>query len=84
MPCHEYAVLKATSQSHGKGTAWERHCMCEFASAIQRHVGDLPAFGTVGEWQGRGRVAAGERHDVCESALTVPRLNHHCYCHVRE
>jgi hypothetical protein len=28
------------------GTAWERHDMCELASAVQRrHVGDLPAFG---------------------------------------
>jgi hypothetical protein len=28
------------------GTAWERHGMCELASAVQRrHVGDLPAFG---------------------------------------
>jgi hypothetical protein len=45
------------------GKAWERHGMCELASAIQRrHVGDLPAFGNFGEWQGRGRVAVGERH----------------------
>jgi hypothetical protein len=40
--------------------------MCELASAGQRrHVDDLPAFGTVGEWQGSGRVAAGERHGNC-------------------
>jgi hypothetical protein len=39
--------------------AWERHGMCELASAVlRRHVGDLPLFE---EWQGRGRVAAGER-----------------------
>jgi hypothetical protein len=48
LPCHEYAVLKATSRP--------RHGMCNLASAVQRrHVGDLPAFGTVGEWQGRDR-----------------------------
>jgi hypothetical protein len=27
MPCHEYAVLKATSQDHGKVAAWEWHGM---------------------------------------------------------
>jgi hypothetical protein len=28
------------------GTAWERHGVCELASAVQRrHVGDLPALG---------------------------------------
>jgi hypothetical protein len=31
-------------------------------------VGDLLAFGTVGEWQGSGWVVAGERHGMCESA----------------
>jgi hypothetical protein len=59
LPCHEYAVLKATSQGHGTGAAWERHGMRELASVVQRrHVGDLPAFGTVGEWQVRGRGTA--------------------------
>jgi hypothetical protein len=34
--------------------------MCELASAVQRrHVGDLPAFGTVGELKGSGRVVVG-------------------------
>jgi hypothetical protein len=34
--------------------------MCELTSAVQRwYEGDLPAFGTVGEWQGTGRVVAG-------------------------
>jgi hypothetical protein len=52
-----------------KATAWERHGMCELASAVlRRHVGDLPAFG---EWQVRGRVAAGERHGMCESGCEV-------------
>jgi hypothetical protein len=37
--------LKATAQ-RGMGAAWERHSMCELASAVQRrHVGDLPTFG---------------------------------------
>jgi hypothetical protein len=41
-------------------TAWERRGICELASAVQRrHVGYLPAFGTVGEWQGRDRFVAG-------------------------
>jgi hypothetical protein len=54
VPCHDYAVLKATFQGrgtarHGRGmsAAWARHGygMCEFASAVQRqHMGDLPAF----------------------------------------
>jgi hypothetical protein len=72
LPCHEYAVLKATSQGHGTGAAWERHGMCELTSAVQRrHVGDLPAFGTVGDWQGRGRFVAGSRHGMCELAFNA-------------
>jgi hypothetical protein len=31
LPCHEYAVLKATSQGHGRVAAGERHDMCELA-----------------------------------------------------
>jgi hypothetical protein len=63
LSCHKYAVLKATSQGHGRVAAGERHGMCELASTVQiRHVGDLPAFGTFGEWQGSGRIATGERH----------------------
>jgi hypothetical protein len=59
LPRHEYAVVKATSQGHGRFAAGERHGMCELASAVQRrYVGDLPAFGIVGEWQGRGRGTA--------------------------
>jgi hypothetical protein len=87
LPCHEYAVLKATSQGHDRFAAGERHGMCELASAVpRRHVGDLPACGTVGEWQGRGRGTslcvcelafnaarrtAWEWHGMCESALTA-------------
>jgi hypothetical protein len=60
LPCHEYTVLKATSQGHGSFAAGERHGMCELASAVQRwYVGDLPAFGTAGEWQSSGRVVEG-------------------------
>jgi hypothetical protein len=51
VPCHDHAVLKATSQDHCTalhwrcmGMAW--HGMCELVSAVQKqHVGDLPAFG---------------------------------------
>jgi hypothetical protein len=53
MPCHDQAVLKATSHGNdralhenGMTTAWEWHAMCELASAvIRQHVGDVPAFG---------------------------------------
>jgi hypothetical protein len=77
LPCHEYVVLKAISQGHRRGTAWQRHGMCKLASAVQRrHVGDLPAFGTVGEWQGRGRAAAGERHGMCEVSLNTAEERH--------
>jgi hypothetical protein len=72
LPCHEYAVLKATSQSHGRFVAGDWHGMCELASAVQRrNVGDLPAFGTVVEWQGRGRGTAWERHCMCELAFNA-------------
>jgi hypothetical protein len=51
VPCHDHAVLKATSQGHGRAqhgrgmsVAWLG--MCELASAVlRRHVGDLPAYG---------------------------------------
>jgi hypothetical protein len=56
-----------------KATAWERHGLCELASAVQRlHVGGLPAFGTVGE----GRVAAGERHGICDLAYNAAEERH--------
>jgi hypothetical protein len=49
--------------------------MRELASAVQRrHVGDLSAFGTVGEWHGMCELAfdaAWERHGMCELALIV-------------
>jgi hypothetical protein len=42
VPCHDRAVLKATSQGHGTA----RHNICALPSVVQRrHVGDLPAFG---------------------------------------
>jgi hypothetical protein len=39
LPCHEYAVLKATYQGHGRVAAGERHDMCELAfnTAGERH-----------------------------------------------
>jgi hypothetical protein len=39
-------------------------------------VGDLPAFGTVGEWQGRGRITAWERRGMCELAFTAAGERH--------
>jgi hypothetical protein len=50
-------------------------------------VGDLPAFGTVGEWQGSGRVVAGswqccgrgtawEWHGMCELAFNAAGERH--------
>jgi hypothetical protein len=39
-------------------------------------VGGLPAFGTVGEWQVRGRVAAWERHGMCKLAFNVAGEQH--------
>jgi hypothetical protein len=90
LPCHEYAFLKANSQGHGRvvagprqgdgiGTAWERHGMCELASAIQRrHVGDLPAFGFLllprgvpgsllsEAYQSQMQVASVKQSDVCD------------------
>jgi hypothetical protein len=62
--------LKANAGSRqGNGMVY----LCELASAVQRrHVGDLPAFGTLGEWQGNGRFAAWERYGVCESAVMCP------------
>jgi hypothetical protein len=57
--------------------AGERQGMCELASAVQRrHVGGLPTYSTVGEWQGSGRVAAGERHGMCELAFNAAGERH--------
>jgi hypothetical protein len=51
MPCHEYAVLKATSQGRGRVAAGERHVMCELASAVQRrHVGENTENGRETAW----------------------------------
>jgi hypothetical protein len=60
--CRSESDLSRPRQVRGRGTAWELHGVCELASAVQRqHVGDLSAFGTVGEWQGSGKVVAGSR-----------------------
>jgi hypothetical protein len=64
MPCRSPAMPRICRSESDltrprQGAAWERNGMCEFASAVQRrHVGEMPAIGTVGEWQGRGRVLA--------------------------
>jgi hypothetical protein len=61
LPYHEHAVLKATSQGHGRiatgerhgndmGKAWKRHGMCKLASENGRVV----AY----SWQGRGKGTA--------------------------
>jgi hypothetical protein len=68
--------LKATAgsrQGRGRWMAWERHGMCELASAVQRrHVGDLPAFGV---WQGRGRGTPWKRHGICEFGIVFLQAN---------
>jgi hypothetical protein len=64
LPYHEYAVLKATSEGHGRAAAWERHGMCELASenGTSRQGNGVGkawyVWISIGEWQ----VAAGERH----------------------
>jgi hypothetical protein len=59
--------LSRPRQGRGRGKEWY---VWIGIGRPGRHVGDLTAFGTVGEWQGSGRVAAGERHAMCESALS--------------
>jgi hypothetical protein len=50
-PCHSPAIPRPYRSESDLSrprlsAAWERHGMCELASAVQRrHVGDLPAFG---------------------------------------
>jgi hypothetical protein len=48
-PCRSHAMARTCSESDlsrsRHSAAWERHGICELASAVQRrHVGDLPAF----------------------------------------
>jgi hypothetical protein len=55
-PCHvrnmpfwkrPLKTIAGSWQGDGMGSAWERHGMCELASAVQRrHVGDLSDFGS--------------------------------------
>jgi hypothetical protein len=57
MPCCSLAMPRICHSE--SDLSRPRHGMCELASAVQRrHVGDLPAFDIVGEWQGRGRGKA--------------------------
>jgi hypothetical protein len=70
--CRSESDLSRPRQVRDREATLERHDMCEIASAVQRwRVGDLPAFGTVGELQGSGRVMAGERNGMCELAFNA-------------
>jgi hypothetical protein len=79
LPCHEYAVLKETSQGYGIVAEWERHGMCELVSAVKRrHVSENAGTGRVvaESWHSRDRVAAGERHGMCELAFNAAGERH--------
>jgi hypothetical protein len=79
LPCHEYAVPKATSQGHGKVVAGKLHGMCELASAVlRRHVGDLPAFGFFRQPRGViGRLTS----EAFESQAQVASVKQTNVCH---
>jgi hypothetical protein len=83
--CSSESDLSRPRQIRGRVAAGKWHGMCELASAAQRrHVGDLPTFGTVGEWQGSGRVVAWERHGMCELAFNAARERHGiCESHLK-
>jgi hypothetical protein len=81
LPCHEYAVLKATSQGHGKGAAWKRYGLCELPSTVHLPLSALSENGTVvaGERHGTCELAfteAGERHGTCELAFNEAGERH--------
>jgi hypothetical protein len=92
LPCHVYAFLKAISQGHvrvvagsrqgdGKGTARERHGMCELASAVQRRrVGDLPAFSV---FLLPRRVPGSLLSEACQSQMQVASVKQSNVCHGR-
>jgi hypothetical protein len=50
-------ISDAVPSVNGRGTAWDRHGMCE------------SVFKTAGKQQGNGMGTAWERHGMCESAL---------------
>jgi hypothetical protein len=60
--CRSESDLTRPRHRRGMGPEWERNGMCELASAVhRRHVGEMHAFGNVGEWQGHGRFVTGSR-----------------------
>jgi hypothetical protein len=71
--------VAGSRQGDGMGTAWERHGMCELASAVQRrHVGDMPTFGLFllprgvpggllsEAYQSQMQVASVKQRNVCD------------------
>jgi hypothetical protein len=78
-PCHEHAFLKATSQGNSRVMAWERHGMCELASAThRRHAGDLPAFGF---FLLPRRVPGSLLSEACQSLMQVASVKQSNVCH---
>jgi hypothetical protein len=81
LPCHEYAVLKATSQGYGRVAAGERYGTCVLASAVQRrHVGDLPALGFFRLPRGVPGSLLPEAHQTHMQVASVKQSN---VCHGR-
>jgi hypothetical protein len=63
------------------GTAWERHGMCELASAVQRrHVGELSAFGFFLLPRG---VPGSLLSEPCQSQMQVSSVKQSNVCHER-
>jgi hypothetical protein len=82
--CRRKSNLPRPRNSSGRETEWERHGMCELASAVQRrHVGDLPAFGffrlpcgvpgrLLSEaYQSQMQVASVKPSNVCHGRVSV-------------
>jgi hypothetical protein len=58
------------------GTAWERHGMCELASAVKRrHVGHLPAFGLLLLPRGIPRSLSSEAYRSQMQVASVKQSN---------
>jgi hypothetical protein len=67
-------------QGEGMGTAWERHGMCELASAVQRwHDGDLPTFGLFR----LPRPVPGSLSEAYQSQMQVASVKQSNVCHRR-
>jgi hypothetical protein len=72
LPCHKYAVLKATSQAHGAS----RHgngMVCVNSIGRPETACGRPARlrRMAGKWQGRGRGTAWEQHGMSELAFNA-------------